>query len=234
MGFGAFAATTQFFLYGRRHCTANGWRRASAKYDLGFLDSISLAGKVCVVTGANAGIGRCLSDYLAARGATLYMVCRNAERAHVARDEIRAASGNQKVTALIGDAGRPSDIQRIVSELSAREAGGLDVLVCNAGAITHKRTITPEGYEVSLASQLIFGCHLLSTLCLPLLKRKASPGGDPRVVFVSSGGMYNGKFPSWELANSEPSATGGAPAYNQELAYVYSKRGQVRHIFMSI
>ena len=33
--FGPFAATTQFYLYGRRHCTASGWRMHSAKYDLG-------------------------------------------------------------------------------------------------------------------------------------------------------------------------------------------------------
>jgi len=64
-------------------------------------------------------------------------------------------------------------------------------------------------------------------LCVPLLRRRASAGGDPRVIFVSSGGMYNGKFPSWEMANSEPTASGGMPKYNPELAYVYAKRGQV-------
>jgi dehydrogenase/reductase SDR family protein 12 len=227
MPFGSFAAPTQFYLYGRRHCTANGWRRASATYDLSYLDSVNLEGRVCVVTGANAGIGRCLSGYLAGRGATLYMVCRSAERGKAARDEIVSESGNQKVETLIGDVGRPDDVRRLVSELSSREAQGLDVLVCNAGAITPKRTITPEGFEVTLASQLIFGCHLLSTLCVPLLRRRASTGGDPRVIFVSSGGMYNGKFPDWETANSEPTGSGGMPKYNQELAYVYAKRGQV-------
>ena len=95
--FGPLIATTQFYLYGRRHCTANGWRRASAQYDLGMLDTVDLTSKVFMVTGANSGIGRCLSDYLAARGASLYMVCRNEARAEVAMQEIRAASGNDKV-----------------------------------------------------------------------------------------------------------------------------------------
>ena len=36
-------ATTQFYLYGRRHCTANGWLRASAGYDTAALDTLSAA-----------------------------------------------------------------------------------------------------------------------------------------------------------------------------------------------
>jgi len=31
--FGQLAATTQFYLYGKRYCTARGWQRAAAKYD---------------------------------------------------------------------------------------------------------------------------------------------------------------------------------------------------------
>lgn len=71
--------------------------------------------------------------------------------------------------------------------------------------------------QVTLASHFIFGSYLLGTLAQPLLRK--SP--EPRVVFVSSGGMYNSKFPEWEVATSEKGK------YNKEMAYVYAKRGQV-------
>ena len=44
MGFGAFAATLQFYLYGRRYLTASGWTRTSASYDVAALYHIDLKG----------------------------------------------------------------------------------------------------------------------------------------------------------------------------------------------
>lgn len=217
--FGPLAATTQFYLYGRRHCTAKGWARASANYDLGMLDTADLTSKVFIVTGANSGIGRCLSDYLASRGASLYMVCRNEARAEVAMREIRASSGNDKVHMLIGDCSLATDVRRVMQEFGNREQR-LDGLVCNAGAITPTKTVTSEGYEVTLATHLLHGSYLLATLAMPHLRRCEA---GPRVLFVSSGGMYNTPWPGWATANDAP-----ASEYNQELAYAYAKRGQAR------
>ena len=216
--FGPMIATTQFYLYGRRHCTANGWRRASANYNLGMLDTVDLSSKVFIVTGANSGIGRCLSDYLASRGASLYMVCRNEARAEVAMCEIRAASGNDKVHTLIGDCSLAADVRRVMREFGSRERR-LDGLVCNAGAMTPTKTVTSEGYEVTLATHLLHGSYLLATLAMPHLRRSEA---GPRVLFVSSGGMYNTPWPGWATANDAP-----ASEYKQELAYAYAKRGQV-------
>ena len=55
-GFGAFAAFSQFYLYGRRHCTRTGYERAKRAFtdDLSALD---LTGKVFMITGANSGVG---------------------------------------------------------------------------------------------------------------------------------------------------------------------------------
>ena len=71
-----------------------------------------------------------------------------------------------------------------------RELGpqrGIDGLICNAGALLNKRTLTKEGLETTFACHLLCGSYLLTELCIPLLKRSS----DPRVVLVSSGGMYN-------------------------------------------
>jgi len=57
----------------------------------------SLQGRICIVTGANAGLGLQISHELGKRGATLYMVCRNKERGSLAAQAVRDASGNSNV-----------------------------------------------------------------------------------------------------------------------------------------
>uniref|UniRef100_A0A7S0LBH1 Uncharacterized protein n=1 Tax=Coccolithus braarudii TaxID=221442 RepID=A0A7S0LBH1_9EUKA len=178
--------------------------------------SLDLGAKVYVVTGANGGLGRAISEYLAGRGATLYMVCRNKERGDKARDEIVQQTGNQKVHTLIADVALAAEVRSAMAELASREKR-VDGIVCNAGAMTPEKTITPEGFETTLAAGLLHGAYLLSSLALPLLRKSA----DPRVTFLSSGGMYNGKFPGFAVANCE------SAKYNQEYAYVYVKRAQV-------
>eukprot|EP00438_Fugacium_kawagutii_P007207 Skav214304 [mRNA] locus=scaffold4614:94925:110792:- [translate_table: standard] len=100
MGFGQFAATTQFFLYGKRHFTSSGWKTHKANYaqpDMGrdlLTTELDLKGQVFIVTGANSGIGKEIAQFLATKGATLYMICRSKERAEAARGEIvEAAAG---------------------------------------------------------------------------------------------------------------------------------------------
>ena len=63
--FGQFASTTQFYLYGRQYCTADGFKRNMKKfYEGGKVKDIlkdskmSLEGKVAMVTGANSGVVR--------------------------------------------------------------------------------------------------------------------------------------------------------------------------------
>jgi dehydrogenase/reductase SDR family protein 12 len=89
--FGQFASTSQFYLYGKRHCTRTGWEQARKSYsqpDILEDPALDLSNKVYMITGANAGIGREISLFAASKGATVYMVCRNPDRAQVARDAI--------------------------------------------------------------------------------------------------------------------------------------------------
>ena len=105
-----------------------------------------------------------------------------------------------------------------VSHVTAQEGSPrLHALVCNAGALLNELTVTAEGVEATLAAHLLFGTYLLGQLALPLLQ--STPGG--RLIAVSSGGMYNTKFPEWEAA----AALRGK--YNGQMAYAYAKRGQV-------
>mmetsp|Transcript_10414 Transcript_10414/g.27508 ORF Transcript_10414/g.27508 Transcript_10414/m.27508 type:complete len:81 (-) Transcript_10414:47-289(-) len=80
MGFGQFAATSQFYLYGTKHCTQTGYakhRKEYAEYADDLLETdLSLEGKVYIVTGGNSGVGFEVAQFLASKGAATYLVCR--------------------------------------------------------------------------------------------------------------------------------------------------------------
>ena len=52
-----------------------------------------MAGKACMVTGANSGIGRVTAEELAGMGATVVMVCRNRSKGERALSEMREKTG---------------------------------------------------------------------------------------------------------------------------------------------
>lgn len=115
--------------------------------------------------------------------------------------------------------GELAQVRNVVSELQGQEKC-VDVLVCNAGVLLNDKKLTSEGMEVTFASHFLGGSYLLSQLLIPSLKESTSP----RVIFVSSGGMYNTKFPDWPTATSSEAST---HKYDGQFAYSYAKRGQV-------
>eukprot|EP00186_Timspurckia_oligopyrenoides_P004598 CAMPEP_0182446554 /NCGR_PEP_ID=MMETSP1172-20130603/4280_1 /TAXON_ID=708627 /ORGANISM="Timspurckia oligopyrenoides, Strain CCMP3278" /LENGTH=347 /DNA_ID=CAMNT_0024642505 /DNA_START=92 /DNA_END=1135 /DNA_ORIENTATION=- len=225
-------STTNFFLFGKSHCTASGYHKHVASYykTPDILDSIDLASRTYVVTGANSGIGKEICSFLARKQGKVYMICRNLQRANAARDEIISQDGVKadNVVTIIGDCGLKQDVIRMSNEISSREPGGIDALVCNAGALLNERTLTSEGVETTIATHLIYGSYLLSQRLEESLRIAAKNGREPRVVMVSSGGMYNTAFPDWSIAASIQSPNSKSPPkYDGQLAYAYAKRGQV-------
>lgn len=224
--FGQFASTSQFYLYGRTRCTKTGWEKASKAYPKpDVLETADLADKVFMVTGANGGIGKEITRILASKQATVYMVCRSAERGAAAKNDISSETKNDKLHLLLGDCGLEKDVRRVWTEFvehrqQVAPSGPvkLDALVCNAGALLNELTLTEEDVEVTFAAHLLFGTYLLGSLAMPTLQ--ATPSS--RLIAVSSGGMYNSKFPKWEDATST-----GTAKYDGQFAYVYAKRGQV-------
>lgn len=228
MGFGQVAATSQFYLYGRKHCTATGYEQAKKQSlkqgpDLLESDALSLEGKVAIVTGSNSGVGFEVAQYLAKKGAEVHLLCRSAKRAEEAKQAIVNATGNSKVHVLVCDCSLEADVRAAWDKFasSAPSVGSkrarLDILVCNAGVLLNERTLTSERVEVTFACHLLFGTYLLGKLAMPSLEATAGS----RMVVVSSGGMYNTRFPKWEVATSLEGE------YSGNLAYAYAKRGQV-------
>ncbi|MFX1495758.1 MAG: SDR family NAD(P)-dependent oxidoreductase, partial [Promethearchaeota archaeon] len=50
--------------------------------------TIRMEGKICMITGANSGIGKATALGLAELGAGIVMICRNKERGEIAQQEI--------------------------------------------------------------------------------------------------------------------------------------------------
>jgi len=63
----------------------------------------TMKSKICLVTGANAGIGKTTALGLTKMGAVVVMVSRNQERGEAARAEIMAESENDAVDLMIAD-----------------------------------------------------------------------------------------------------------------------------------
>ena len=233
--------STQFFLYGKKHFTQTGYLKHVAQYtepvqhaavvvvddddkSTNKNDGVDLSGKIFLISGANQGIGKEIATYAAAKKATVYMLCRNKERAESAQQEIRELTNNPNVNVLLGDVSEPSHIKRVVSEFQNKEKK-LDCLVCNAGALFNERKVNSEGQEVTFMAHLVCGSYQLTKLLLPsLTKASETSNGEARVVYVSSGGMYNSKFPEWDMAASVGKYES---SYDGNLAYAYAKRGQV-------
>ncbi|XP_038698982.1 dehydrogenase/reductase SDR family member 12 isoform X1 [Tripterygium wilfordii] len=176
--------STAFGLYGYLNFTKSGFLEHSKKFKAEDMQA-QIEGKICIVTGANSGIGYATAEGLASRGATVFMVCRSKERGEAAAAKIRSATGNQDVHLEVCDLSSVSDIKSFASRFSSKDAP-VHVLVNNAGLLEHKRITTSEGFELNFAVNVL-GTYAMTQLMVPLLE-KAAP--DARVITVSSGGMY--------------------------------------------
>lgn len=142
----------------------------------------SMQGKICMVTGANSGIGKATALALAQMGATIVMVCRDRARGEEARSEIITKSGNNAVDLLQADLSSQQSIRQLVENFQ-RHYTHLHVLINNAGAgaaFTGRRE-TVDGLEMTFAVNYL-APFLLTHLLLDVLKASA----PARIVNVSS------------------------------------------------
>jgi NAD(P)-dependent dehydrogenase (short-subunit alcohol dehydrogenase family) len=137
-------------------------------------------GKVCMVTGANSGIGKATAQGLANLDATVVMVCRSRERGKEALDEIKQKSGNEGIYLLVADLASQAAIRNLVEDFR-REYSALHVLINNAGIIPRKRIVTVDGLETQFAVN-----HLAPFLLTHLLVDVLKSSAPARVVTVAS------------------------------------------------
>ena len=95
---------------------------------------VVLDGKVAIVTGGGAGLGRAIARSFAAAGASIVVMGRTAATLEDARSELEALGA--RALAVVGDVREVDDIQQCLDR-TVREFDRLDILVNNAHTITH-------------------------------------------------------------------------------------------------
>lgn len=174
-----------------------------------------LTGRRVVLTGATSGLGMAAALQMRRLGAHLTIVGRDPERTAAAAERISAgAPGEGPVAVALADLTSLAATRAVAEQLAAVD-NGLDVLVHNAGALSAEHVTTPEGFEATYAAQVL-SPHVLTTTLLGRLARAESP----RVITVSSGGMYTAKLVPDRMHM-------GPEDYSGVTAYALAKRAQV-------
>jgi NAD(P)-dependent dehydrogenase (short-subunit alcohol dehydrogenase family) len=145
-------------------------------------------GQVCVVTGANSGIGYHTAKGLAEMGATVVMVVRNMDKGEKALEEIKQTTGSSSVYLMHCDVSDMASVDRFTKAFKDRFMC-LNVLINNAGAAFSKRQETEVGYEKTIATNYL-GMFRLTHNLLPMLRDTA----PSRVINISSGMHKTGKI----------------------------------------
>jgi dehydrogenase/reductase SDR family member 12 len=175
---------------------------------------LPMTGRVALVTGGSSGLGLATAAGLARLGASVRILARAAGRAERAREQVVARTGNEDVSVVCCELARLAEVRRCAAELRARERR-LDVLVHNAGVLPAKRTLSPDGIELTFAVNVL-APFLLTKLLLPLLRDSA----PARIINVTSGGMYTQRLHVEDLQMERGEFDG-------RVAYARSKRAEV-------
>jgi len=142
---------------------------------------VSMAGKLCVVSGCTSGVGWEAARALAARGATIVMVNRNAQKSERACEALRAEFG-VACEVLLADFADLSQVREVAATL-ARRHEHIDLLVNNVGMHSTKLTRTADGLETVFCVN-----HLASFALTWLLLDTMRRGAPSRIIQVNSQG----------------------------------------------
>ncbi|MGV1036665.1 MAG: SDR family NAD(P)-dependent oxidoreductase [Candidatus Nanopelagicales bacterium] len=171
-----------------------------------------MTGVRVVITGPTSGLGRAAAQRFASLNADLLLVGRSVERTEATAHDL-ARRGDGHVQVVIADMSELGEVANAAT--AVRNAGPVDVLIHNAGALLSDYTTTSDGFEVTYA------CHVLGPFrmthdLLPSLRQS----GRGRVLTMTSGGMYSERLDAQTVQM-------GAGDYDGVVAYARAKRAQV-------
>ena len=160
--------------------------------------------RVCVITGANAGIGYETAKALAAMGMYVIMVCRNEMKAKAARDQLAIETANNSIEVVICDFSIQHDI-REAAKIINEKFDEIDILINNHGFVAGKREMTIDGIEKTFAVN-----HLGFFLFTKLLLHKIIAADAGRIINVASTAHKRAKFDPDNLQSEKGFSAFGA------------------------
>ncbi len=147
-------------------------------------DQQRIDGKVCLVTGANSGLGKSIAIQLAKRGGHVIMACRSG--VPEAGEEVKRLSGSHKVEMIQVDLSDLDSVSELCDTLRDRKIS-IDIAIMNAGLMPLNSRPSAQGYELMFAVHFLANRLMLHRWCQDgVIKPSTSNSGTPRVIFVSS------------------------------------------------
>ena len=176
--------------------------------------------KHCIITGANAGIGKSAAVQIMRKGYHVVLACRNQERAQKAQTEINQLAGTESSEIMLVDMSLQSSIREFGKEYQSRYSS-LDVLIHNAANfdVTKKEPrFTEEGVESIWATN-----HVGPVLLTDLLMEQLKSSEQGRIITISSKGLI--VYPNLMVDLDDPEFR--SRKFSVSKAYYQSKLAQV-------
>ena len=147
-----------------------------------------LSGKVFLVTGGNAGIGKETILYLVSKNAKVYMGCRSSTKGQAAIDSIHTLVPEANIHLLILDHMDLASVKSAAHDFITKEPK-LHGLINNAGIMALPFELSKDDYEAQWQTNYL-SHYFLTSLLLPTLLATArvSKSGDVRIINVTSVG----------------------------------------------
>lgn len=145
-----------------------------------------LSGKVFLITGGTAGLGKETILVLAQHNPErIYFTGRNEAAANTLIDLVKSSKGFDRIVFLKADISSLRSVNELAKEFLTREPRRLDVLMCNAGIMATPPTLSADGYEIQFATNHLGHAFLIRRL-LPTLQTTAQSHGDARIINLTS------------------------------------------------
>ncbi len=154
-------------------------------------ESECLKGKVIVVSGAGAGIGRAVSLTCAQHGATVVLLGRTTQKLEMVYDEIEAAGGPQAAIYPINFEGACEKDYDDMAQALFDEFGKIDGLLHNAADLGERTPLTNYAADTwKRVMQVNVNAPFMLTKSLLAVMEKADQGS---IIFTGSSVGYQGR-----------------------------------------
>ncbi len=178
-----------------------------------------LDGKIALVTGGAQGFGYGIAQGLASEGATLIIADINADGAREAADRLQAEFGASRAFSAAVNIADEDSVAALAQEI-ARECGGLDILVANAGVLRAASVKSFAKKDWDFVTNVNYTGYFLCVKHLSVLMARQivnGKGGWTDIVQINSKSGLEGSNRNAAYAGSKFGSIGLTQSFAMEL-----------------